>query len=59
MSSPHQVILDEVNSRRESQTVGLLRVFTLYRLVVSALLLLVVQQSDSSTRLGQLQPELF
>lgn len=59
MSSPHQEILDEVKTRRDGQSVGLLRVFALYRLIVSALLLLVVQQSDSSTRLGQLQPELF
>jgi len=59
VTSPHQEILDEVKNRRDGQTVGLLRVFALYRLIISALLLLLVQQSGPSTRLGQLQPELF
>ena len=59
MTSPHQDILDEVKNRRDGQSVGLLRVFALYRLIISALLLLLVQQSGPSTRLGQLQPELF
>ena len=59
MISPHQEILDEVKERRDSQSVGLLRVFALYRLVAAVLLLVLIQQGDSTSRLGQLDPDLF
>jgi len=50
---------EEINQSRDRQTVGLLRIFALYRLLVSAILLLLLRQGSDFTRLGQADPETF
>ncbi len=59
MVNPHQDLLNEINVRRDRQTVGLLRVFTIYRVVVAGTLLLMFRQGSEFTRLGQSSPETF
>lgn len=51
--------VEEINQSRDRQTVGLLRIFALYRLLVSAILLLLLRQGSDFTRLGQAAPENF
>ena len=51
--------VEEINQSRDRQTVGLLRIFALYRLLVSAILLLLLRQGSDFTRLGQADPETF
>ena len=58
MARPHSALIDEINTSRDRQTVGLLRIFALYRLLVSATLLLLFRQGEL-TRLGQSDPESF
>ena len=59
MAQPHADLLREISSKRDRQTVGLLRIFALYRVVVSGTLVLLFRQGGELTRLGQDNPELF
>lgn len=59
MPRPHADLLTEISSNRDRQTIGLLRIFALYRLVVAGTLLLLFRQGGELTRLGQDNPELF
>ena len=51
--------VEEVRQSSDRQTVGLLRIFALYRLLVSATLLLLFRQGGDLTRLGQAAPDTF
>ena len=59
MPRPHDDLLNEISSTRDRQTVGLLRIFALYRLVVAGTLFLLFDQGGDLTRLGSADPETF
>ncbi len=59
MPPPHADLLHEISSTRDRQTIGLLRIFALYRLVVAGTLLLLFRQGGELTRLGQDDPQTF
>lgn len=56
---PVPAFVEEISQSRDRQTVGLLRIFALYRLLVSGTLLLLLRQGSELTRLGQAAPETF
>lgn len=59
MTRPVPAFGEEVRQSSDRQTVGLLRIFALYRLLISATLLLLFRQGGELTRLGQADPETF
>ncbi len=59
MTRPVPAFGEEVRQSSDRQTVGLLRIFALYRLLISATLLLLFSQGGELTRLGQAAPETF
>jgi len=59
VTRPHADLLQQISSNRDRQTVGLLRIFALYRLVVAGTLVLLFRQGGELTRLGQDNPDLF
>ena len=52
-------ILEEIERRRSDLSIGLLKVYNYYRVVVGLALLTVASQSIIATRLGDLSPEWF
>jgi len=59
VTRPHADLLQQISNNRDQQTVGLLRIFALYRVVVAGTLVLLFRQGGDLTRLGQDNPELF
>ncbi len=59
MTRPHADLLLQISNNRDRQTVGLLRIFALYRVVVGGTLVLLFRDGGDLTRLGQNNPELF
>ena len=52
-------IVDEITSRRQEMTVGLLKIYNYYRVFVGLALLLTATQTTFTTHLGSLNPTLF
>lgn len=59
MREQTRAAISELDERRYRQTLGLIRVFALYRVVASATLLMLFRQGQSFTRLGSADPALF
>jgi len=59
VTRPHADLLQQISNNRDRQTIGLLRIFALYRVVVAGTLVLLFRQGGDLTRLGQDNPELF
>ena len=59
MTTSNADIIQEVESRRFQLSIGLLKVYNYYRVLVGLALLSVFLQTLIGTRLGTLIPELF
>jgi len=59
VARPQTALLEEIRGSRDRQTIGLLRIFALYRVLVSATLILLFRQGGDLTRLGQSDPDTF